>query len=87
MRYQLDRKFRQLDGSLGSLELTEILKEDAEVASHPSPTAAAAAAPLIYRRAPRPQTHPSPAATHPAACPYRLPDTHPALCALLHPPR
>ena len=30
MRYQLDRKFKKLDGSLSSLELTEIQKEDAE---------------------------------------------------------
>jgi len=30
MRYQIDRKFKQLDGSLSSLELTEILKSDAE---------------------------------------------------------
>ena len=30
MRYQIDRKFDQLDGSLSSLELTEIQKEDAE---------------------------------------------------------
>lgn len=28
LRYQLDRKFEQLDGSLASLELTEISKED-----------------------------------------------------------
>lgn len=31
MRYQIDRKFKVLDGSLSSLELTEIRKEDAEV--------------------------------------------------------
>jgi len=31
MRYQLDRKFKKLDGSLSSLELTEIQKSDAEV--------------------------------------------------------
>ena len=31
MRYQLDRKFKSLDGSLSSLELTEIQKSDAEV--------------------------------------------------------
>jgi len=30
MRYQIDRKFKALDGSLASLELTEIGKEDAE---------------------------------------------------------
>jgi len=30
MRYQIDRKFAKLDGSLASLELTEIQKEDAE---------------------------------------------------------
>ena len=30
MRYQLDRKFKSLDGSLASLELTEIMKSDAE---------------------------------------------------------
>ena len=30
MRYQIDRKFDQLDGSLSSLELTEIQKKDAE---------------------------------------------------------
>jgi len=30
MRYQLDRKWRTFDGSLSSLELTEIRKEDAE---------------------------------------------------------
>jgi len=29
MRYQADRKFAKLDGSLGTLELTEILSEDA----------------------------------------------------------
>ena len=31
MRYQVDRKFKKLDGSLSSLELTEIQKKDAEV--------------------------------------------------------
>ena len=31
MRYQIDRKFKKLDGSLASLELTEIQKSDAEV--------------------------------------------------------
>ena len=31
MRYQVDRKFKVLDGSLASLELTEIQKKDAEV--------------------------------------------------------
>ena len=31
MRYQLDRKFAALDGSLTALELTEILKDDAEI--------------------------------------------------------
>ena len=30
MRYQVDRKFAKLDGSLSSLELTEIQKSDAE---------------------------------------------------------
>ena len=30
MRYQCDRKFAQLDGSLASLELTEIQKTDSE---------------------------------------------------------
>lgn len=30
MRYQIDRKFKKLDGSLSSLELTEIQKEDAK---------------------------------------------------------
>lgn len=30
MRYQIDRKFEQLDGSLASLELTEISKADSE---------------------------------------------------------
>jgi hypothetical protein len=30
MRYQIDRKFEKLDGSLSSLELTEIRKDDAE---------------------------------------------------------
>ena len=30
MRYQLDRKFGQLDGSLSSLELTEMQKSNAE---------------------------------------------------------
>ena len=30
MRYQIDRKFARLDGSLSSLELTEIQKTDAE---------------------------------------------------------
>ncbi len=31
MRYQIDRKFAALDGSLSSLELTEIGREDAEI--------------------------------------------------------
>ena len=31
MRYQLDRKFDSLDGSLRSLELTEIAVDDASV--------------------------------------------------------
>ena len=31
MRYQIDRKFHSLDGSLASLELTEIKKADAQV--------------------------------------------------------
>lgn len=31
MRYQIDRKFDVLDGSLSSLELTEIRKADAEI--------------------------------------------------------
>ena len=30
MRYQIDRKFIKLDGSLSSLELTEIRKSDAD---------------------------------------------------------
>jgi len=30
MRYQIDRKFAKLDGSLSSLELTEIRKSDAD---------------------------------------------------------
>jgi hypothetical protein len=31
MRYQVDRKFTEVDGSLNSLELTEIQPQDAEV--------------------------------------------------------
>jgi hypothetical protein len=31
MRYQIDRKWKVFDGSLSSLELTEIRKDDAEI--------------------------------------------------------